>query len=455
MKPKLVMAVIVLFLLASTYQDWVSANSTTPQINSIGVLNSDESPTIEIRGLNFGTDLNAVKVFINNTNMTGKILKIRKKKLTVELPSSQLCTGTLSLRVVVNRVPSNLGQIDFFLGSPLIEKLNPQHAQPGAVVEIKGNNLSCQPNNNLVTFNGESAELLGMNGDILSVRIPENISVGNATVKLVVSGQLSNTISFNVDSRSSNGNGDISSSGNKFLFNNTTGVPGAAGFGPMLSITNPIVTSSAQTTTWDVNFYGTHYAVVNAPWKTEIGTQQLALVSIDCRYNRNLPGNFSNKPEKYVYVLVSYPRDPEKPYDPIENPFFWGSLSLASETFPHGEFIYNSLSRSSGGIDSFELSKDPSGRSKFTFSAKVIAPDLGYYEDYGINYAKAGKGKAFLPKVATVTVELNQVEPDVPTGRYNFGRVTLTDATGRYGSATTEKAQFHAKIALDDIMFLF
>jgi len=456
MKSKLVLAVMVLFLLTSTYEGWVSADSTAPQINSINVLNSDESPTIEIRGLNFGIDPNAVKVFINNTNMTAKILKIKKKKLTIQLPSSQLCTGTLSLRVVVNRVPSNPGQIDFFLGSPIIEKLNPQHGQPGAVVEIKGNNLSCQPNNNIVTFNGESAELLGINGDTLSVRIPERASTGNATVKLMVSGRLSNTISFNVDPKSSNGNtGDVSSSGNKFFFNSTTGVPGSAGFEPMLSIRNPIVTSSAQTTTWDVNFYGTHYAVVNAPWKTEIGTQQLAMVMMDCRYNSNLPGNFTGKPERYVYVLVSYPRDPEKPYDPIENPFFWGSLSLASENFPHGEIIYNSLARSNGGMDSFELSKDTNGKSKFVFSAKVIAPDLGYYEDYGINYAKAGKGKAFLPKVATVKFELDQVEPDVPTGRYGFGRVTLTDATGRYGSAVTEKAQFHAKIALDDVMFLF
>lgn len=457
MKSKLMLAFIVLALFVSTYQSWVSADSTAPQITSVTAINSDDSPTIEIRGVNFGLDINAVKVFINNTNMTAKILKIKKKKLTVQLPSSQLCSGTLNLKVVVNRVPSNSGQIDFFLGNPIIEKLSPQHAQPGSVVEIKGNGLSCQPNNNLVMFNNESAELLAANGDTLSVRVPEKVSNGNATVKILVGGHTSNTISFNVDPKSSNGDGsgDVISSGNKFLFNNTTGTPGAAGFGPMLSIKNTVVTSSATTTTWDLNFYGTHYAIVNAPWKTEIGTQQLAMVMMDCRYNSNLPGNFTGKPERYVYVLISYPRDPEKPYDPVENPFFWGSLSLASENFPHGEVIYNSLARSNGGVDSFELSKDTNGRSKFSMSAKVIAPDLGYYEDYGINYSKAGKGKVFLPKVATVKIEVDQVEPDVPTGRYNFGKVTLTDATGRYGSITTDKAQFHAKIALDDVMFLW
>lgn len=454
MKSRMALAVMVLCLVAATYQSWVSADSSAPQITSINAINSEANPTLEIRGLNFGLDPNAVKVFINNTNMTAKILKIKKKKLTIQLPSSQLCTGTLSLRVVVNRVPSNPGQIDFFLGSPSIEKLSPQHAQPGAIVEIKGNNLSCQPSNNLITFNGEKAELIGMNGDLLSVKVPERVSSGNVAVKLIVSGQPSNTISFNVDPKTSDGNNDVISSGNRFFFRNSTGVAGSAGFGPMLSIRNPIVTSSAQTTTWDVNFYGTHYAIVNAPWKTEIGTQQVALVTMDCRYNPDLPGNLTGGPERYVYVLVSYPRDPEKPYHETDNPFFWGSLALASEGFPHGEFIYNSLARSSGGIDSFELSKDPSGKSKFTFSATVVAPDLGYYEDYGINYAKAGKGKAFLPKVANVTVELDQVEPDVPTGRYGFGKVTLADATGRYGSITTEKAQFHAKIALDDLMFL-
>lgn len=455
MKSKLLLGVIVLCLVAATYQGWVLADSSAPQINSINVLNSEASPTLEIRGLNFGVDANAVKVFINNTNMTAKILKVKKKKLTIQLPSSQLCTGTLSLKVVVNRVPSNPGQIDFFLGSPVIEKLSPQHAQPGQVVEIKGENLSCQPNNNLITFNGEPAQLIGMNGDLLSVKVPDRVSTGNATVKLIVSGNVSNTISFNIDPKTSDSNNnDVISSGNTFFFKNASGIAGSAGFGPMLSIRNQIVTSSALTTTWDVNFYGTHYAIINAPWKTDIGTQQVALVSIDCRYNPDLPGNLTGGPERYVYVLVSYPRDPEKPYHEIDNPFFWGSLSLASEGFPHGEFIVNSLAKSTGGIDSFELSKDPSGKSKFTFSAKVVAPDLGYYEDYGINYAKAGKGKVFLPKVADVRVELDQIEPDVPTGRYGFGKVTLSDATGRYGSATTEKAQFHAKLTVDDLMFL-
>jgi hypothetical protein len=358
----------------------------------------------------------------------------------------------LSLRVVVNRVPSNFGQIDLYLGTPTIQSLSPQHAQAGAVVEITGQNLSCQPNNNIVTFNGQPAQLTGMTGDKLSVKVPDSISTGNASVKLVVNGQPSNTISFNIDTKSSSS--DVTSSGNKLLFNSSVN-NGSAGFAPMLSIQNPVIVSGSQVNTWDLNFFGTHYAVVKAPWKTVDGSQQLAMVMLDCRYNRNLPGNITNQPERYVYVLVSYPRDPEKPFDPDNNPFFWGSLSLSSENFPHGDFIYNSKARASGGIDFFELSKDTSAKSRFAISTTVVAPDLGYYEDYGINYAKAGAGKVSMPKVLDVKMEFNQVEPDVPVGHYRIGKITLTDKSGNYGTMITDNATMHEKLTVDDILFLW
>lgn len=454
MKSKLVLGILLMCLLSLTNQSWVSADGTAPQVNSVAVLDNNNNPTIEIRGLNFGLDPSAVQVLINNTNMTAKIVKIKKKKIIAQLPNSTLCTGTLSVRVVVNRVPSNFGQLDFYLGAPKIENLTPQHAQAGSVVEITGQNLSCQPNNNIVTFNGEPAELTGMTGDKLSVKIPASISTGVASVKLLVSGQPSNTISFNIDTKSSGSNNDVISSGNKLLFSSTVS-DGSAGFAPMLSIQNPVVISGSQTNTWDLNFYGTHYAVVKAPWKTIDGSQQLAMVMMDCRYNRNLPGNITNQAERYVYVLVSYPRDPEKAYDPDTNPFFWGSLALCSENFPHGNFIYNSKARSGGGIDSFEISKDSSAKSKFVISTTVIAPDLGYYEDYGINYAKAGKGIVSMPKVLDVKMEFNQVEPDVPVGHYRVGNITLVDKSGSYGSMTTTNVLVHEKLTVDDILFLW
>lgn len=67
---------------------------------------------------------------------------------------------------------------------------------------------------------------------------------------------------------------------------------------------------------------------------------------------------------------------------------------------------------------------------------KVIAPDLGVYQPYGENYAAAGNGQVRLPKFATITITMKQIEPNVPVAKFMLGNITFTDPIN--GSMSTD-----------------
>lgn len=425
-----------------------------PKIETVTLLNnSDSYPLLEIRGTGFGKEIAPVQVIVNNGKAFATIVQVKNKKILAQLPSSSLCSGNIEVRVFVNKVASNLSSFLYSKGAPVIYNIEPQHGEPGMTLEIKADNLSCQAVNNLVTFNDMPVPVLGLGANSLSVKIPDNIAAGAVSIRVTVASNSSLPKTFSIDSKPSNNGGATTPENTLLKFSNNSGIAGSAGFTPMFNIKDSVNVGTGPASIWDMNFYGTHQAIVKAPWKTVTGSQQLALVSIDCRYNSNLPGNLTGRPEKYVYVLVSYPRDPEQPYHPIDNPFFWGTLALCSESLPRGEVVYNSLTRSNGGIDFFEISKAADVRSKFSITATVIALDLGYYYEYGLNFSKAGGGKVSMPKVAKINITVNDVEPLVPMSRFHFGDVTLTDESGTNGSITTISTEWKSKLALDDITF--
>jgi hypothetical protein len=447
----LLVAGLVCFFSATTL---VAESVNVPKIETVTLLNNiDSYPLIEIRGTGFGREIAPVQLIVNDGKAFATIVQVKNKKILAQLPSASLCSGTVEVRVFVNKVASKLSSFLYNKGTPVIYNIEPQHAEAGMTLEIKADNLSCQAVNNLVTFNDMPVPVLGLGSGSLSVKVPDNITPGTVTIRVTVASSSSLPNSFSIDSQPVE-NGETTNPDNaKILFNNTSGVPGAAGFTPMFNIKDVVNVNSTPESIWNMNFYGTHQAIVKAPWKTVTGSQQLALVSLDCRYNTNLPGNLTGRPEKYVYILVSYPRDPEQPYHPIDNPFFWGTLALCSESLPRGEVVYNSLTRSNGGIDFFEISKTANTVSKFSITATVIALDLGYYYEYGLNFSKAGGGKVSMPKVAKINITVNNVEPLVPMSRFHFGDITLTDESGTNGSMTTTNTEFKSKLTLDDITF--
>ncbi|MFY9221666.1 MAG: hypothetical protein WAQ98_03290, partial [Blastocatellia bacterium] len=163
----------------------------------------------------------------------------------------------------------------------------------------------------------------------------------------------------------------------------------------------------------------------------------------------NVFGNFSGEKERFVYALISFPRSPEKLYHPDLNPFFWGACAIATESNPSGGVIFNSLGRAGAGIDSFEISKTATSNSKAAMTFRLIAPDLGVYEPYGINYALAGNGQVTLPKVLTITVEMDAIQPNIPASKFLTGKVIYKDFAN--GSMTTDNATFSNTFSITDV----
>ena len=410
----------------------LSAAQQSLQISSATIVQSGDNPLLEINGSGFSK---GAKVMVNDNGVLLEPEKVKKKKITVQLPNASLCSGNVMVRVIVGTVNSNSATFLYQKSAPIIYTLNPEHVQPGSSVEIKADNLACNSTSNLVTVNDSPVSVLAVNMDKLTIRIPESLSSGKVKVRLTVGSQSSLPKDFTIDEKP---NSSIPTTGSDNILRYLSTAPAGTSFAPMFSIRDKVKnlnSPSGESSLWEMNFYGSHLAVIDLPWKVE-GVNQKALLLINIREASNIYGDFSGEKQRFVYALIRFPRFPEKPYHPDTNPFHWGACSIATEALPGGGIIFNSVARASAGIDSFEINKTATTSSKTTMTFRLIAPDLGYYEDYGINYSKAGNGMVRLPKAATITVEMKQVDPSIPVAQFRLGHVTFSD--GINGSMATD-----------------
>lgn len=424
------------------------AQASTPQITNITILQSGDNPLIEITGSGFGKNPNNVKVMFNDNGVLVSPQQAKNKKLIVQAPSTSLCTGQVRIRVIVGATSSNTSAFSYQKSAPIIYSFSQEHLQAGASLEIKADNLACDSANNLVTVNDNPVPVLAVNMDRLTIRIPETFSAGKVKIRLTVGSQSSLPKDFTIDEKPNSNNVPTTGSDNILRYLSTS--PAGASFAPMFSIRDKVKninSPSGESSLWEMNFYGSHLAIIDLPWKVE-GVNQKGLILINIREANNVFGDFSGNKQRFVYALVRFPKNPEKPYHPDTNPFHWGACSIATEALPGGGVIFNSVARASAGIDSFEINKTATTTSKATMTFKVIAPDLGVYEDYGINYSKAGNGQVRLPKVATITVEMKQVDPNVPVAQFRLGSVVFTD--GINGSMATD-ATFSNLFSITDV----
>ena len=402
-------------------------------------------------GKGFGKDGQALMVLVNDSGLFANVLSVKNKKVIAQIPNNLLCSGNVSVRVLVNKVASNSAVFAYSKDKPTLYDLSPTHAQVGTVLQLRADNIGCNAQDNIVTFNGTPLQVIGASSNSLQVRLPASLVSGNGSIKLTVAGQESSEKPFTIDKVESTPPSPTSD--NTLRFNNSTGVLGSVGFGAMFNINETISnfpgTGNAKTNLWDVNFYGTHQAIIDLPFKTE-GINQKALLTINCREANNIYGNFTGEKERFIYALISFPRNPEKPYHPELNPFFWGACAIATQSLPNGGIIFNSLARSTGGIDSFEINKTATTNSKATMTMTFVAPDLGYYEDYGINYSKAGNGQVRLPKVINLTLEMQEIQPNLPASYFRLGKVTFTDNFGN-PPMVTDKAIFANTFSITDV----
>lgn len=418
------------------YQDDVisAAARQTPQITSARVVQAGDNPLIEISGSGFSK---GAKVMVNENGILLEPDKVKKKKITLQIPNSSLCSGSVVVRVISANVGSNTSSFSYQKSAPVIYSFSQSSAQPGASLEIKVDNLACDPTSNMVTLNDNPVPVLAVNMDRLTIRIPENFNAGKVKIRVTVGSQSSLAKDFTVDEKP-NSNNNVPTTGSDNILRYLSTAPAGSSFAPMFSIRDKVKNINSPTgesSLWEMNFYGSHLAVIDLPWKVE-GVNQKGLLLINIREANNIYGDFSGNKQRFVYVLIRFPRFPEKPYNPETNPFHWGACSVASEAIPGGGLIFNSVTRATGGVDSFEIDKLANSISKATMTFKVIAPDLGIYQPYGENYAAAGNGQVRLPKFATITVTMKQIEPNVPVAKFMLGNVTFTDPVN--GSMSTD-----------------
>jgi hypothetical protein len=441
----------VVLLLIVTFSVLVSADSfdsadtqSPPVIKSITIINNGENPTIQIRGENFGKDPKAVMVQLNGYGQFVTPQKVKAKKLTAQLPGNQLCTGNVNVVVLVDHIASQPATFSFQSPAPVLQSIEPKHATTGTIIQLKGNNFSCDPDDNQVTINNVATNVLSINGDVMAVLVPDTVPAGQANVRVTVQGKISQTLPLTIDAKRI-ADGTPSPTDPPLQFTNV-GAPGTAGFEPMFSkdgtITNP--TNGLPYSMYDANFYGNHQCIINAPWRTRDGQPQKVLVTLNIGHSNSLVGNRTGLFEKFIYLRVNYPLKPDMPYDALNNPFYWGASGLCTEHFPHGELYYNSLARAQGGVDYFLMSRNLPGKDSLTITMQVVAPDLYNYQFYGDNYARAGGG--ILPKVATLSFDLDQIETKVPVPQFGFGNVTFIDESGSSGISTTNNVRFFSNV---------
>ncbi|MEW6732104.1 MAG: IPT/TIG domain-containing protein [Acidobacteriota bacterium] len=434
MKPRIALPVFVVLLL-TTFTLLVSADSSAPLINGIVLVQDGSNPIIKIKGNNFGREAAAVQVMVNENGALASVLKVKPKKLLVQLPATRACAGKVTVRVLVNKMASNGVVFDLSPGAPILERIDRNRAATGSLIEISGKNFACQPQENRVSFDGVETSALAVNGDSLTVRVPSTVTVGRVEVRVAVEGDVSSPLRLTIEPSSSTGGGES--------FVNETGIPGGAGFAPLFSIKDNLNQGGDF---WSASFFGTHQAIINAPWVTLDGKQQVALLTLNFGRSNSLVGNNTGMWEKFIYLRINYPLYPEKAYDPLHNPFWWGSSAICTEHFPRGNVYFNSLAQATGGVDAFTLPTSIPGRTKLNITMKIVAPDLFNYEFYGINYANAGDGVVSMPKVATVTIELPEIEARFPVAKYQRGTVTITDESGNNGTKVTSSVTFTSDV---------
>ena len=423
------------------------------QITSVNVVESGDNPLVQITGSGFGKSPNQVKVMLNDNGVLLTPQQVKNKKVIVQVPNATLCSGQVRIRVIVNTTSSNTATFSYQKSAPIIYTLTPEHAKAGSVIELKADNLACDAANNLVTVNDTLVPVLAVNMDKLTIRIPESFIAGKVKLRLTVGSQASLAKDFSIDAINASGpSGGNSGSDNKLVFLSTS--PAGASFAPMFNIRDSITVNSVKTGLWDAMFYGTHQTVIDLPWKAE-GITQKALLTINVREVNNIYGNFTGQKERFIYTLIQFPKNPDKIYHPENNPFFWGACSAATESNPTGGFIFNSLGRATGGIDSFDIAKDGLANGKASMTFRLVAPDLGVYEDYGINYSKAGNAETRLPKLITLTVEMQDIQPSTPASQFKIGKVTFNDELTGKGIKVTENATFANTFSITDVVDLF
>ena len=150
----------------------------TPTGPTIDKLEPDTGPVgteVKIKGLNFGETQGSVTF---NGVSASSIAGWNDKKVRAVVPS----TATTGSVVVTTSGGTASSGVTFTvtLGTPSIDKLEPDSGPVGASVKIKGSNFGGSGGS--VTFNGTTATTSNWSHDVIRARVPSGATTGNVVV---------------------------------------------------------------------------------------------------------------------------------------------------------------------------------------------------------------------------------------------------------------------------------
>ncbi|RDY59332.1 IPT/TIG domain-containing protein [Flagellimonas nanhaiensis] len=156
-----------------------SANA--PTITGFDPTEGTPGTTVEVSGTNFSTTMADNLVKFNGT--TANVSAATATLLTVQVPNGAE-TGPITVTVDGETTQSS---DDFTVNepsanAPTITSFDPTEGTPGTTVEVSGINFSTTMADNLVKFNGTTANVSAATATLLTVQVPNGAETGPITV---------------------------------------------------------------------------------------------------------------------------------------------------------------------------------------------------------------------------------------------------------------------------------
>ncbi len=147
-----------------------------PELLKISQLSGGSGAKISIEGKNFSTLPEETTLWIGDQSIP--ISSVTKTNITFVVPPG-INSGKIKIKVNDQQVEGAI----FTVQDLFISDFYPKDGLAGTEVEIQGNGFSIIPQENLVSFNGVTAQVTQASGSKLKVIVPEGVSTGMIQVQ--------------------------------------------------------------------------------------------------------------------------------------------------------------------------------------------------------------------------------------------------------------------------------
>jgi hypothetical protein len=189
-----------------------------PSIDAIIPTEAAPGSRVAIAGDNFGDDSTVVQVTFGD--LQGEVVTVRNRSVNVLVPTAP--PGTVSVRVTVDGRESNDAPFTVVRSDPAITALSPDPVRAGAVLSVRGQELS----GGIVSVLADSLPLAptAVLDTLLTVSVPLLLEPGAYGIRVLRDGEISNRLTSTVQIFDVTGTYDVTGT---VRANNCPGVPAA------------------------------------------------------------------------------------------------------------------------------------------------------------------------------------------------------------------------------------